>query len=60
MVCGKQGWVQLYVVEHGLKYLNTMYLNITKFIQVQTSTLYLIKNDILYIDCIELCVDTIG
>ena len=41
-------------------YLDTKYLNITKYIQVQTSTLYLIKSCILYIDRIELSVDTIG
>ena len=38
-------------------YLDPNYLNNTKYIQVQTSTLYLIKN---YIDSSELCDDTIG
>ena len=32
----------------------------TKYIQVQTSRLYSIKNYILYIDSSELCDDTIG
>ena len=41
-------------------YLNLKYLKNTKYIQVQTSTLYLIKSYILYIDSSELCNDTIG
>ena len=41
-------------------YLDKKYLKNTKYIQVQTSTLYLIKSCILYIDCIEVYVDTIG
>ena len=41
-------------------YLGPKYLKNTKYIQVQTSTLYLIKSYTLYVDFSEFCVDTIG
>ena len=41
-------------------YLDPKYLKNTNYIQVQISTLYLIKSYILYIDSSELCVATIG
>ena len=40
-------------------YLDPKYLKNTKYIQVQTSTLYLIKSCILHVDSSELCVDII-
>ena len=41
-------------------YLDQKYLKNTKYIQVQISTLYLIKSYLFYIDSSELCDDTIG
>ena len=40
-------------------YLDPKYLKNTKYIQVQTSTLYLIICYMLYLDSSKLCVDTI-
>ena len=63
-----QGWVQVHVLVFKYRfsctwslkyylYLEPKYLKNTKYVQVQTSTLYLIKSYILYIDSSKLCVD---
>ena len=58
--CSLKFYLYLCMYLYLCLYLDPKYLKNTKYIQVQTSTMYSIKSYILYIHSSELCDDTIG